>query len=100
MGAVTLQALRGLEAWAQEARGALPGPDLANGGGHGTINTASVVHVVVVIVTIIITGNFTPRPPGPKDGAAGWRAPADPPRAQLLPRRPRAAGALKSQSGK
>lgn len=49
-------------------------PHLASGGGHGMSNTASAVHVVV-IVTIIITGNFMPRPPGPKDGLRGGRRP-------------------------
>ena len=89
--------MRGFKAKTQEALSAVPGPYRANNGGHDKIST---VRGVLVVVTIIITGGFHAPASGTKDRAAGWKAPADPPWAPLLPRRPRAAGALKSQSGK
>lgn len=63
--------MREFKAWTRAALSAGPGPGLANNGGHDTINT--------VVVTIIVAGEFHALPPGPKDWAAGWKAPADPP---------------------
>lgn len=89
---------------------AVPRPDLATDGGHDLGG--------IIVPALLVTGRGSgPPPPGsrlpaPGPPAAGWKAPAgagaspgparpaDPPRAPLLPRRPRAAGALKSQSGK
>lgn len=82
----------------EPAQSSLPAAE----GGHDVINL-----VGVAAATLVLTGGF-PAPPlgsGPGRPQGGRRPPgqgprrarpADPPRAPLLPRRPRAAGALKS----
>lgn len=82
----------------EPAQSSLPAAE----GGHDVINL-----VGVVAATLVLTGGFPAPPPGSGPGRpqGGRRPPgqgprrarpADPPRALLLPRRPRAAGALKS----
>lgn len=91
----------GLKSGALSTKPAQSSPPAAEGG-HDVINP-----VGVAAATLVLTGGFPAPPPGSGPGRprGGRRPPgqgprrarpADPPRAPFLPRRPRAAGALKS----